>query len=126
MQTENISKIYSILEKIEYIEKNIETSKGIVNALDDAVTTRPAILMLLAGISEQFTCLKQKNDTHLLSYFEDQYLKGMQDVRNFIAHEYDGIELAIIEWMLRNALPKLKKQCQYIITTYEMDHIKNR
>jgi len=121
MAKENISKIYSILEKIEYIEKNINTQNGIVNALSDEVTTHPAILMLLVGISEQFAKLKQHDDQELLSYFDNEDLKGMQDVRNFIAHEYDGVELAIIEWLLRNALLKLKQQCLTITKVYEMD-----
>jgi len=115
MSGENISKIYSILEKIEYIEENIAQSNGIYPALEDEVTTRPAILMLLVGIAEQLTRLKQLDDQYLLSFFEDDDLKGMQDVRNFIAHEYDGIEIGIIEWLLRNALPKLKVTCQSII-----------
>jgi len=97
MPKENISKIYAIVEKITFIETNIRTKGGNVNALSDEVTTRPAILMLLTSISEQFTRLKHLNDTTLLSYFEDEDLKGMQDVRNFIAHEYDGVELAIIK-----------------------------
>jgi len=122
MAKENISKIYTIVEKIEYIEKNIQTKGGIVNALSDEVTTRPAILMLLTSISEQFTRLKHLDDTALLSYFEDEDLKGMQDVHNFIAHEYDGVELAIIEWLLRNALPKLKQQCLTIIKVYETEN----
>ena len=121
MPKENISKIYSILEKIDFIEENIEKHGGIVNALNDEVTTRPAILMLLVSISEQFHKLKQNNVQSLLVYFNDEDIKGMQDVRNFIAHEYDGVELAIIEWLLRNALPKLKQQCISIIEIHTTD-----
>jgi len=119
MPKENISKIYSILEKIEYIEKNIELSGSIYNALEDEISYRPAILMLLIGISEQFHTLKQNKATDILIYFQEEDLKGMQDVRNFIAHEYDGVELAIIEWLLRNALPTLKKQCLEVIEAFE-------
>ncbi len=122
MAKEPISRIYSIVEKIEFIERNIAAKKGIYNALEDEVTTRPAILMLLAGIAEQFNKLNEENISTLLSYFEDEDLKGMRDVRNFIAHEYDGVELAIIEWLLRNALPKLKNQCIEAITQYESNH----
>ncbi len=123
MAKEPISRIYSIVEKIEFIEHNIAAKKGIYNALEDEVTARPAILMLLAGIAEQFNKLNEENASELLSYFEDEDLKGMRDVRNFIAHEYDGVELAIIEWLLRNALPKLKNQCLEAITQYESNHI---
>ncbi len=119
MPKENISKVYSILEKIEYIEKNIELGGSIYGALEDEVSYRPAILMLLTGISEQFHTLKQNNATDILVYFQEEDLKGMQDVRNFIAHEYDGVELAIIGWILRNALPKLKEQCNQVINTLD-------
>ena len=123
MAKEPISRIYSIVEKIEFIEHNIAAKKGIYNALEDEVTARPAILMLPAGIAEQFNKLNEENASELLSYFEDEDLKGMRDVRNFIAHEYEGVELAIIEWLLRNALPKLKNQCLEAITQYESNHI---
>ncbi|NKQ40903.1 MAG: DUF86 domain-containing protein [Sulfurovum sp.] len=119
MSTQNISKIYSILEKIEYIEQNIHSSGSIYHALSDQATARPAILMLLTGVAEQFIKLKQHQDTKLLSFFAEEELKGMQDIRNFIAHDYDGIELSIIEWLLHNALPKLKVQCQTIISLYK-------
>jgi len=110
MKKTSITRLYSILEKIEYIEQNINTKGSIYQALEDAVTTRPAILMLLAGISEQFSKLRQNNAEELLVYFEDNDLKGMQDIRNFIAHEYDGVDLPIIEWVLEHVLPKLKIQ----------------
>ena len=119
MAKENISKTYSILEKIEYIEKNIELSGSIYKALEDEVSYRPAILMLLIGIAEQFHTLKHNEAIEILIYFQEEDLKGMQDVRNFIAHEYDGVELSIIEWLLRNALPKLKKQCIEAIDGFE-------
>ena len=119
MSTQNISKIYSILEKIEYIEQNIESCGSVHGALSDEITTRPAILMLLTGIAEQFIKLKQEQDTRLLSFFTKEELKGMQDIRNFIAHDYDGVELSIIEWLLYNALPKLKAKCQEAISFHE-------
>ena len=45
MSKESISKIYLILEKIEHIETIVSNSGGIVKALDDITTTRPAILI---------------------------------------------------------------------------------
>ena len=110
--------MYSILEKIEYIEENIALQGSIHAALADEKTTRPALLMLLTGIAEQFTKLKQKRADDILVYFEEEELKGMQDVRNFIAHDYDGVELSIIEWLLRYALPSLKRKCQAVLEEY--------
>jgi uncharacterized protein with HEPN domain len=114
MSKEPISKIYLIVEKIEYIEQIIKNSKSITSALDDEVTTRPAILMHLTAIAENFNHLKRE-DKMLLDYFDAEDVKGMYDVRTYIAHEYEGVNLAIVEWIIRNGLPKFKEQCQTII-----------
>ena len=114
MSKEPISKIYLILEKIEYIDQIIQNNESITSALEDAVTTRPAILMHLTAIAEQFNNLKSE-DQSLLESFDEEDVKGMYDVRTYIAHEYEGVNLAIVEWIIRNGLPKFKKQCQTII-----------
>lgn len=115
MSKESISKIHLILEKIEYIEKIVEDASGITKALDDVITSRAAILMHLTAIAEQFDKLKKEHADDLLSSFDDQDIKGMYDVRTYIAHDYEGVNLAIIEWIIRNGLPKFKKQCLDLI-----------
>ncbi|WP_428738493.1 HepT-like ribonuclease domain-containing protein [Sulfurimonas sp.] len=115
MSKESISKVYLILEKIEYIEQIVENNGGIVKSLEDSVTLRPAILMHLTAIAEQFNKLKKDHANDILSAFDDKDVKGMYDVRTYIAHEYEGVNLSIVEWIVRNGLPKFKKQCQEII-----------
>ena len=58
MSKESISKVYLILEKIDYIEQIVNNNGGIVKVLDDSVMLRPAILMHLTAIAEQFNKLK--------------------------------------------------------------------
>jgi uncharacterized protein with HEPN domain len=111
MSKEPISKIYLILEKIEYVEEIVSNIGSITKALEDSVTTRPAILMHLTAIAEQFNKLKQANETEILSHFDKDDLKGMYDTRTYIAHDYDGVNLAIIDWIVRHGLAKFKKQC---------------
>ena len=36
-------------------------------------------------------------------------------MRTYLAHDYEGVNLAIVEWIIRNGLPKFKKQCKLII-----------
>lgn len=115
MSKESISKIYLVLEKIEYIEEIVKDAGSITRALEDAVTKRPAILMHLTAIAEQFNKLKLENVTHILEAFDVEDIKGIYDVRTYIAHDYEGVNLAIIEWIIRNGLPKFKLICQEVI-----------
>jgi len=115
MSKESISKIYLIIEKIEYIEKIVTNEGSITKALEDVMTIRPAILMHLTAIAEQFDKLKKSHADDILNEFDKDDLKGLYDVRTYIAHDYEGINLAIIEWIIRNGLPKFKIQCQKVI-----------
>ena len=115
MSKEPLSKIYLIVEKIEYIEQIVNNAGNITNALNDSITMRPAILMHLTSIAEQFNKLKQSNETELLNHFDKDDLKGMYDTRTYIAHDYEGVNLAIVEWIIRHGLPKFKKQCLELI-----------
>ena len=115
MSKESISKIYLIIEKIEYIEEIVKNSGSISTALEDLVTLRPAILMHLTAIAKQFNKLKQTHADEILNQFDKDDLKGLYDVRTYIAHDYEGVNLAIIEWIIRFGLPKFKEQCLKII-----------
>ncbi len=115
MSKESISKVYLILEKIEYIEQIVKNSGGIAKSLEDDVTNRPAILMHLTAIAEQFNKLKKAHADDILNAFDDNDIKGMYDVRTYIAHDYEGVNLAIVEWVIRDGLPKFKEQCKSII-----------
>jgi len=97
-----------ILEKIEYIYEIISDFKVITNALNDKKMGRASILMHLISIAEQFNKLKDENEFEILSKFEKSDLKGAYDIRNFIAHDYEGINLMIIEMVIRDKLPKIK------------------
>ncbi len=105
MYNENdLERLKLISLKIEYILNNC--NEGIVKALEDNITLRPAIMMHLTSISEQFTKIK---DNILLSKFDESDLKGAVDIRNFIAHDYEGINLPIIEFVIRERLPLIKQ-----------------
>lgn len=119
MSKESISKIYLIVEKIEYIEEIVSKNESITAALKDIVTLRPAILMHLTAIAEQFNKLKQSHANEILSKFDKDDLKGLYDVRTYIAHDYEGVNIPIIEWIIRFGLPKFKTQCQIILKNYE-------
>ena len=77
MSKENISKIYLILEKIEYIEEIVKNAGSITNALHDLTTYRPAILMHLTfPLLSNSTKLKNLPITRFLSILKLMILKG--------------------------------------------------
>ena len=59
--------------------------------------------MSLLQIGE--TLNKLKNEP----FAEKLPIKGTYDVRNFIAHDYEGVNKMIIEDIIRTQLPKLKQ-----------------
>jgi len=115
MSKEPLARIRLISEKITYIEEIIEHAGSISEALADAAMYRAAILMHLTAIAEQFNKLQREGNTEILAYFDEDDIKGMYDTRTYIAHDYDGVNLAIIDWIVRHGLSKLKGQCDILL-----------
>ena len=104
------NRLQSILLKIEDIEFFIEQKDGkIMLALEDRIL-KPAIRMQIISIAEQFNKLKDENEFEALSKIDKDDLKGINAVRNFIAHDYDSVDDEILEIVLRVHIPKLKLQ----------------
>ena len=104
------NRLQSILLKIEDIEFFIEQKDGkIMLALEDRIL-KQAIRMQIISIAEQFNKLKDDNEFELLSKIDKNDLKGINAVRNFIAHDYDSVDDEILEIVLRVHIPKLKLQ----------------
>ena len=109
------NRLKSIIGKIDDIEYFISQKDGkIVKALEDR-TLKPAIRMQIISIAEQFNKLKDENEFELLSQIDKIDLKGLNAVRNFIAHDYDSVDDEIIETVLRIHIPKIKLQIQKIL-----------
>jgi len=95
---DEIARVKCIPAKLTAINTIIQRHNGIIGALEDG-EDQPAILMLLIATAEQFVKLDKKN-SKLLKEFDKDDIKEMISVRNFIAHDYDGINLAMIENIL--------------------------
>jgi uncharacterized protein with HEPN domain len=116
--SKDLRRISTIIEKISHIENIISKFDGkISKALEDRELYRPAILMHLVAIAEQFDKLK-KDNSPLLEHFSLDDLKGIYDTRTFIAHDYEGVNLSIIETAIRYGLPELLKVSHSIIEQY--------
>jgi uncharacterized protein with HEPN domain len=108
--SKNIHKIDFILEMLSNIEIIISRKNGIFKALEDNIESRPAILMALLQIGE--TLNKIDSEMVELLKIDKKDIKGAYDVRNFIAHNYEGVDLALIEHIIRNLLPDLKSKLE--------------
>jgi len=108
-------RLESIVDKINDIEFFISQKNGkIMSALEDRIL-KPAIRMQIISIAEQFNKLKDENEFEILSKIDKVDLRGLNAVRNFIAHDYDSVDDEIIEIVLRVHLPKIKSKIEKIL-----------
>jgi len=54
---------------------------------------------------KQFSKLK---DNTIILQFEENDIKGAIATRNFIAHDYDGVNMSLIETVIKERLPLVK------------------
>jgi uncharacterized protein with HEPN domain len=104
----DLQKIEFVLEMISNIEIIVDRKRGVFNALNDRVESRPAILMALLQIGETLNKLDSQTIENLEIQKSD--IKGAYSVRNFIAHDYEGVDLGLIEHIIRSLLPDLKNK----------------
>jgi uncharacterized protein with HEPN domain len=109
------SRLKTILEKIIFIEEIVEEFGAITEALSDNRLGKPSILMHLIAIAEQFNKLKDENHFEVLSKFDKRDLKGSYDMRNFIAHDYEGVNLMIVELVIREKLPNMRRAIESVL-----------
>ena len=101
-----VPKAEFILEMIERIEMIVARHGGVVKTLED-IEGEMAILMAIAQIGETL----QKIDDELLDRYDLLRDKeGADYTRNYIVHEYEGVDLALIEHILKEHIPILKRK----------------
>jgi len=111
-----IERLRTISKKIGYIQIVCEKSGGVVKALEDEIGARASIMMHFASIAEQFDKLSKEGEFAILSRFDKHDLKGSYDLRNYIVHDYEGLNLIIIESVIREKLPKIQTAIQQILS----------
>ncbi|ADV46305.1 protein of unknown function DUF86 [Nitratifractor salsuginis DSM 16511] len=100
------------MEKIEMIENIVQKYSFVSKALEDELLAKPAILMHLTSIAEQFSKLR---NSEIVEKFDPSDIKGAVATRNFIAHDYDGVNLSVIEMTIRERLPVVKGVIEAIL-----------
>jgi uncharacterized protein with HEPN domain len=106
----------SLEARIAYIQRMIsnigiviERHQTIEAALEDEAEARAAIMMALLQIGENL----QKIDKEILKKYSLLLdAKGAYSVRNFIAHDYEGVDLALIGELIKDNLPSLNERLE--------------
>ena len=110
---DRLEKIVEAIGNIDFIlnEKDIKITQAIETKI-----IKPAIRMNIIRIAEQFSKLKNDNEFKILEFFSSNDLKGINAVRNYIAHDYDSTDDYIIEDVVRYNLPIFKQIIKNILT----------
>ena len=109
------SRLETILKKIVFIDEIIFDSGNITKALEDEKTARPAIMMHFTSIAEQFNKLAKDGEFEILQEFDKRDLKGTYDMRNYIVHDYEGLNLSVLDMVIRDKLPIMKTTIKQIL-----------
>ena len=97
-----------LLEMIRKIEFIVERHGSVVNALEDT-EGQLALLMAVSQIGETLNKIDLNTIEHL-DLVETQ--KGAYETRNFIVHDYDGVDLYLIEKVIVAYLPEMKSKLE--------------
>lgn len=102
------AKLDFILEMIEDVEFICKRHGGVTQALEDR-EGKPAILMSVLQMGET---LKKISDETLKSALP---IQGTYGVRNIIVHDYEGVDLALVENLVRTFSPELKQLSRQLL-----------
>lgn len=108
-------RLETIFKKIVFIEEIIEDSGNITKALEDEKNARAAMMMHFTSIAEQFNKLAIDGEFEILQEFDKRDLKGAYDMRNYIVHDYEGLNLSVLDMVIRDKLPIMKKTVEKIL-----------
>ena len=104
-----------ILEMINRIEYIVKKHRSVTKTLND-IEGEMAVLMAVAQIGET---LKKIDDEILKKFDLLQDKEGAYYTRNYIVHDYEGVNLAYIERIIRDYLPKMKIKIINLIKSLE-------
>lgn len=99
------ARIETILKYIDDIDYIVSTYGNVVSTLEDRIG-KHSLLMCLMQIGENLNKLNSSNEEIIKA------TQGSYAVRNFIAHDYEGVNLALIENIVRNLLKPLKTELE--------------
>ncbi|MEJ5169103.1 MAG: HepT-like ribonuclease domain-containing protein [Arcobacteraceae bacterium] len=118
-----IERVVLINKKINFINSIVQEKGSISLALEDEQNSRASILMHLTSIAEQFDKLLHNGELEILGFFDKQDIKGSYELRNFIAHDYEGVDLYIVEDVIAQRLPIIQDSVKNILKQHNPQDI---
>ncbi|MEW6551323.1 MAG: HepT-like ribonuclease domain-containing protein [Campylobacterota bacterium] len=118
-----IERVVLINKKINFINSIVQEKGSISLALEDEQNSRASILMHLTSIAEQFDKLLHNGELEILGFFDKQDIKGSYELRNFIAHDYEGVDLYIVEDVIAQRLPIIQDSINNILKQHNPQEI---
>ncbi len=116
-----LERVEVIRKKINFIRTIILENGSTIKALEDEQNSRASIMMHLTSIAEQFDKLLHNGELELLSHFDKQDIKGSYELRDFIAHDYEGVDLYIVEDVINKRLDIILNNANKILTLNEQE-----
>ena len=101
-------KIDFILNMIDNTALITKRHGTVADALDD-IEGQNALFMCLLQIGEKITKIETP------TFRENLPIKEAASIRNFIVHDYGGVNLEIIKEVIEIDIPKLKKSLESIV-----------
>ncbi len=112
-----VERVNLINKKIDFINAIVSQKGSVSKALEDEQNSRASILMHLTSIAEQFDKLLHNGELEILAFFDKQDIKGSYELRNFIAHDYEGVDFYIVEDVIAQRLPIIQDSIDKILKT---------
>ena len=111
-----LERVKVIEKKIAFVEAIVHEKGSIASALEDEQNSRASILMHLTSIAEQFDKLLHNGELEILSHFAKEDIKGSYELRNFIAHDYEGVDLYIVEDVISQRFSIIKESVEKVLS----------
>jgi len=112
--------MYKDVEKLKFVLRQIDDFDSFIVQFGSVVKTLEsklgwnAVNMSIMQIGE--TLKNKLSDETKLKYADYLPIKESYWTRNYIAHDYENVDMFIVEAIIREHLPKLKSDIETILT----------
>ncbi len=114
--SKDIEKLKFVLQQIDDIDSFVAQFGSVVKTLESKMGWNAANMSIMQ-IGE--TLKNKLSDEIKLKYVDYLPIKESYWTRNFIAHDYENVDMSIIEAIIREHLPKLKTDIEMILSELE-------